>query len=70
MPDDKPRFDPEMIALVRKVNETVYKMLPEGVGYALMVFDFDDDGLYFTSNGDKDGVINALREIVRQNTLH
>jgi len=68
--DEAKSVDPNMTLIVKQLGETIKATLPENIGFALMVFDFRQDGFYWMSNGDRQDIINALREVIKQNDVH
>lgn len=60
--------------MVRLLGEGVGRSLDDTfgvqrVGYAVLLFDFGDDGtLAYTSNGDRGDMIRALRELLTKLT--
>ena len=70
MPEDTKNLDPAMIALAKALSAYIKETVPDNVGFALMLFDFHEDGFYWISNGDRQDITNALREVIRQNDVH
>lgn len=51
----------------RKLGRVIATGLPEGVGFALLLFDFGADGnLTWISNAQRDDMLKALQEFMRK----
>lgn len=52
-------------ALGRRVAKTVGGMIPKGIGFAVVLFDFGPGGhLTYLSNGKREDVVRMLRELL------
>lgn len=52
--------------IARQVAGDIASALPDGLGYAFLVFDFGDGGtMAYMSNARRDGVIKALHELIQ-----
>lgn len=61
-PQDR-RDRAELEALSRSIAEALTEALPEGLGFALLVFDFGEGGnLAWISNARREDMVRALRE--------
>lgn len=51
----------------RKLGRVIGSGMPEGVGFALIMFDFGKDGhLTWISNADRDDMLRALQEFMQK----
>lgn len=51
----------------REIGVQIGEACPAGVGYALLVFDFGDDGnLAYVSNANRADMIRALEDLVKR----
>ena len=69
MPEEHPP-NPAMILLVQALASALKRMLPENIGFVLVIFHVHDDGVYLTSNAETQDINNVLREVVKQNEVH
>jgi hypothetical protein len=67
---DREGINPEILAIAKEISLIIKQRLPEGMGFSVMLFDSEDDGFYWVSNGNKQDIINALRVIIRENDVH
>lgn len=50
----------------RKIAKKIIQALPSGVGMALILYNFGEKGnLAYMSNGDRQGMIETLEELLR-----
>jgi len=53
----------------RDIGRTIGKSLPKGLGFALLVFDFESQGegfLTWISNAKRDDMLKALQEFMQK----
>lgn len=57
----------ELEEIARKLGRAIGGGLPEGVGFALLLFDFGKDGnLTWISNAQRDDMLKALQEFMQK----
>lgn len=57
----------ELEELVRGIGQAIIRALPEGVGFALILADFGDEGSFaYTANMDRGDFLNLLREALEK----
>lgn len=55
----------ELEATARAIGRTIKDGLPEGVGFAVLVFDLGSGGtMTYLSNAQRDDMVRALRELI------
>lgn len=55
----------ELEAKAREIAQRIGAACPEGVGFALMLFNFGADGnMTWISNANRDDMVEAMRELV------
>jgi hypothetical protein len=53
----------EILELMRQIGRAVRDALPEGYGFALLMFEFREGGsMHYMSNGTRPEMVKALRE--------
>lgn len=65
--------DPEVEAKLRQIGEALRDSCAKvpGYGFALLIFQFGDGGnMFWTSNADRDDMIEAMEEFIRKNRKH
>lgn len=70
-PDDSPSSNPILLRDLEKratkVARVLKGLMPEGVGYAFLMFTFGDDGwMTYASNAQRSDMIKALREMIEK----
>lgn len=59
--------EPELREVAKDIGRKIGANLPEGVGFALLVFDFDGPGsLAWISNANRDDMLKALKEFMQK----
>lgn len=57
----------ELEGHARDIGRTIGGALPKGVGFALLVFDFGEDGhMTWISNAQRDDMLRALQEFMQK----
>ena len=62
----RPHFLAAMEAMVQPLCKTIDAVVPEGTGFAVMLFRFDGSELTYGSNAKREDMIKALREQANQ----
>jgi len=58
---------PELEKQARRIGEVIGGAIPEGVGFALLLFDFGEGGhLTYISNGARDDMLKAMAEFMQK----
>lgn len=58
---------PDLEAHAKRIARSITDALPEGVGFALLIFDFGEHGhLTWLSNADRQDMIRALHEFMQK----
>ncbi len=70
-PDQSPSKNPVLLRdleeRTRKVAIMFKDMMPDGVGYAFLMFTFGDDGwMTYASNAEREQMIKALQEMIEK----
>lgn len=70
-PDQSPSKNPILLRDLeyrsRKVALVFKDIMPDGVGYAFLMFTFGDDGwMTYASNAQRSDMIKALREMIEK----
>jgi hypothetical protein len=62
--------DPDHIASqMRDIGERIGEGLPPGYGFLLMIFNFGEGGnMFYISNGEREDMMNAMREFLQKQT--
>lgn len=66
MPDN--RIPPDLAQRMQRICDALGSVMPEGKGFALLVFDFGDGGeMHYMSNAERADMMVALREFLAAN---
>lgn len=67
------KINPEVSNMMQKIAQEVHTIVPEGKGFAVLVFDFDEPNamdpsgeLHWVSNAERQDMIRAMQEFVRR----
>ena len=51
-------------AYLKKIGDLFRETIPEGYGFAFLLFGYENKELFYTSNAERDGVIATMREFI------
>ena len=56
---------PEIEETLKDIGNLLRRAMPEGWGFSLLIFSFGPGGsLFYTSSGERESVISAMREFI------
>ena len=57
--------NPEIRALLKETGDSIHKMMPEGWGFALLIFSFGDGGdMFYLSDARRPDMLEAMKEFI------
>lgn len=67
---ETPRFEvrhPEIEKHLKGIGATIAGVLPKGIGFTLLLFEFSEEGgMYYMSNAQRKDMIKALEEFLEK----
>ena len=61
--------DPKAEVVLKKLGEILGKSMPENYGFSLLMWTKGDNGnLFYISNGNRQDVIETMKEFIERNT--
>lgn len=60
--------DPETEVVLKDIGRIIKGALPPGKGFALMIFDYGENGnMFYISSGQRQDMIKAMEEFIERN---
>jgi hypothetical protein len=50
--------------MLREIGEAMRHACPRGFGFTLMIFSFDKGAMFYTSNAERESMIEAMQEFI------
>jgi hypothetical protein len=56
--------NPEVEEKLREIGRTLKGQMPEGFGFALLIFSYQPGSMFYMSSAERDTMIAAMREFI------
>jgi hypothetical protein len=56
--------NPEVEEKLREIGRAVKADMPQGFGFALLIFSYEPGSMFYISSAERDGMIAAMREFI------
>ena len=67
--DDFQIQNEEIQRIMKETGRAIGRSLPKGWGFALLIFDFKENGaMFYCSNATRESMIEAMKEFIQKNS--
>lgn len=58
--------NPHVEFLIRDIGRTIKSIMPEGYGFALLMFTYEPGALFYVSSGNREDMIKQFEEAIQK----
>lgn len=56
--------NPEVEEVLRRLGREIKADMPKGFGFALLIFSYEPESMFYISSAERDSMIAAMREFI------